>query len=481
MPGRYAFGKNNYGIFMNVRILSDGSLSKTWGQNIRIKGKGKDGGALRRELGLGRYPLVGVASVKAIGRKNARLANECIDPREHDKSIPVFRTVAEECVEEDRERGITNVGQYTQILTDYCFPHVGDMRVDKIRYRDLAFLSSLRLAMPPTARELIRYMKKVFNKCLIMEYIIQNPIDQAFLAELPRDTHRPKHYPALPIKLVPEVMAAIDQPRKTDIATRSCLKAIILNGVRPHSAILAEWREILWKDIHDDSDWDPNGWDPVDWDNLDGSTRTIVWRIPGEHMKKGEPFYIPVSRQFLEILKEMRTVRGQGKRNPNLIFAGLGSGPVAKNGLKRLLRSLGYPSDTEGKPPTRHGFRSTFRTWAEKRNVPREVAEAALAHDIGSKVEIAYMRWDLLEPRAWLNQAYADYATGRLDPGWIWIEPGVASQIEAEKRRADAAERRADEAEKELALVRTELADLRDDFRDIKDMLKSALALKGAA
>ena len=48
-----------------------------------------------------------------------------------------------------------------------------------------------------------------------------------------------------------------------------------------------------------------------------------------------------------------------------------------------------------------HGFRSSFRDWAsEAGNAPREVAEAALAHQIGSDVERAYARSDLLEKRA---------------------------------------------------------------------------------
>ena len=83
--------------------------------------------------------------------------------------------------------------------------------------------------------------------------------------------------------------------------------------------------------------------------------------------------------------------------------------------MKLLLQGLGYPSDTEGKKPTLHGFRSTARVWAKKRHVPRDIAEAALSHDTGNEVELSYMRWDLLEPRARLNQFYADYATGKLE------------------------------------------------------------------
>jgi integrase len=61
---------------------------------------------------------------------------------------------------------------------------------------------------------------------------------------------------------------------------------------------------------------------------------------------------------------------------------------------------------------TVHGFRSTFRDWAAERTAfPREVAEAALAHAIGDKVEAAYRRGDLFEKRRKLMEAWAGYCT----------------------------------------------------------------------
>jgi integrase len=89
--------------------------------------------------------------------------------------------------------------------------------------------------------------------------------------------------------------------------------------------------------------------------------------------------------------------------------------------------ALVFPGDRRGKPLsnmamlmvlrrmdradlTAHGFRSTFRDWAaECTNFPREVAEAALAHVIGDKVEAAYRRGDLFEKRRRLMDAWASY------------------------------------------------------------------------
>jgi integrase len=62
---------------------------------------------------------------------------------------------------------------------------------------------------------------------------------------------------------------------------------------------------------------------------------------------------------------------------------------------------------------TVHGFRSTFRDWAaERTDFPTEVAEMALAHVVGDKVEAAYRRGDLFQKRRALAEAWASYCAG---------------------------------------------------------------------
>ena len=57
-----------------------------------------------------------------------------------------------------------------------------------------------------------------------------------------------------------------------------------------------------------------------------------------------------------------------------------------------------------------HGFRSTFRDWASERtNYPRDVAEMALAHTIGDKVEAAYRRGDLMTKRTKMMAEWAKF------------------------------------------------------------------------
>lgn len=71
--------------------------------------------------------------------------------------------------------------------------------------------------------------------------------------------------------------------------------------------------------------------------------------------------------------------------------------------LSKLVKELGFDADV-------HGFRTSFRTWAQERtNFPREVAEAALAHVVGDAVEQAYARSDVFDKRRKMMDAWSAY------------------------------------------------------------------------
>jgi integrase len=78
--------------------------------------------------------------------------------------------------------------------------------------------------------------------------------------------------------------------------------------------------------------------------------------------------------------------------------------PMSNMSMLMLLRRMAVEGVTV------HGFRSTFRDWAsEVANAPREVAEMSLAHQVGSDVERAYARSDLLDKRRVLMQRWSNY------------------------------------------------------------------------
>ena len=136
------------------------------------------------------------------------------------------------------------------------------------------------------------------------------------------------------------------------------------------------------------------------WDEIDLQAR--VWTVPGERMKAGKEHRVPLSDAAVTVLERMQSVR-----EGDLIFPGQRRGkPLSNMVMLMLLRRM------DRGDLTAHGFRSTFRDWAAERTAfPGEVAEAALAHTVSSKVEAAYRRGDLFEKRRLLMNAWAAFCT----------------------------------------------------------------------
>jgi integrase len=115
-----------------------------------------------------------------------------------------------------------------------------------------------------------------------------------------------------------------------------------------------------------------------------------VWIIPPDRMKSGREHRAPLSSAALSLLAGM-------DRKGERIF------DTSQTTLLEITRAL-----HAGIVP--HGFRSSFRDWcAERTNFPSEVAEMALAHVVGSKVEAAYRRGDMFDKRRRLMDAWAKF------------------------------------------------------------------------
>jgi len=156
-----------------------------------------------------------------------------------------------------------------------------------------------------------------------------------------------------------------------------CLRFIILTGVRS-----GEGRGACWSGINDDT-----------------------WLIPAERMKTKKAHRVPLSTVALEVLDAVKGL------DDKLIF------PSQKRGkLMSVMIFKSLFNRMEKKGITTHGFRSTFRDWcSEAAQIPREVAESALAHQTGNATEQAYARSDLFDRRIGLMEAWARYAVGNGD------------------------------------------------------------------
>jgi len=188
---------------------------------------------------------------------------------------------------------------------------------------------------------------------------------------------KPKHYPTiLDPKEVGALMRAIDGYEYTLV--RCALKFLALTFVRPGELRHAEWKEINVKDA--------------------------IWEIPAQKMKMKEPHIVPLSKQAISILEEMKPITGLFR----YVFPGRDfQRPISENTLNAALRRMGYSTTTD---ITAHGFRAMARTLLHERlNFPSEVIERQLAHQNQDAYGGAYNRAQFLDKRREMMQVWADY------------------------------------------------------------------------
>src|SRR5215469_590587 len=188
------------------------------------------------------------------------------------------------------------------------------------------------------------------------------------LLAAPERLAKVEHYPDLKYGELPAFMRELRGVQ--GIAARA-LEFLILTAARTEEVRSATWEEF-----------DLNG---------------RVWTVPAQRMKARVDHRVPLSRPAVTLLRSL-------PREGSFLF--LGARPDASIGKLAMWHALkALRADV-----TVHGFRATFKTWAEERtSYPAIVAEQSLAHIVGNAVERAYRRTDLFEQRARLMQSWADY------------------------------------------------------------------------
>ena len=136
-------------------------------------------------------------------------------------------------------------------------------------------------------------------------------------------------------------------------------------------------------------------WDEIDWEER-------MWLIPAERMKMRREHMVPLSRQAIAVLEEMRRVNG----TQPYIFTGQGRRrrPISENTVRCALQSMGFAGEM-----TAHGFRSMASTLLNEMGWRSDVIERQLAHVDKNKVRSAYNRAEYITERRQMMQAWADF------------------------------------------------------------------------
>ena len=376
-PGRYGDGRGGYGLSLHVKPTASG-LSKTWAQRLRLNGKPFN-------VGLGSFPVVRLEEAREIAIENVRAVRAGVDlatDRRRRASIPTFQQAADSTIELHAptwKDGSRTAGIWRARLTQYAHPVIGSMRVNVITTSDvLAVLMPIWAPKRETATKLLSYVRAVLKWSVAQGYREDNPAGEAVTAALPRGGAQRTHFPALDWR---DVSTALQRMRESNAypTTKLCFEFIVLCAVRSGEARHATWAEI------------DNG--------------AKVWTIPASRTKTRREHRVPLSSPALAVLERAREYNdGSG-----LIFPSLTRKAMSDNTLSKALRDNGVSA-------VPHGFRSSFRDWCGETGQPREVAEATLAHQVGSAVERAYARSDMLARRAALMKDWAQAALGAAFP-----------------------------------------------------------------
>ena len=271
-------------------------------------------------------------------------------------------------------------------LEAYAYPVIGKMRVSDIETAHvLDILRPIWSEKTTTAKKLRSWIESILDFAKVQKWRSgENPASWKgnIAHSLPKPSRvKPvEHHASAPFKEAPAIMAEL--LTQNSIGARALAFGILTCGRS------GEIRHATWGEIDIDQ---------------------AAWVIPGSRMKARKEHRVPLSPLALVILRKM--VPGAPDA---LVFPGFKHRPLTDTALKSVLRRMSRSDITV------HGFRSTFRDWAaERTNFPTEVAEMALAHAVGSKVEAAYRRGDMFDKRRRLMDAWCEFCNKPLATGAV--------------------------------------------------------------
>ncbi|WP_244619244.1 site-specific integrase [Rhizobium sp. 18055] len=382
-------GRHSDGGGLYLKVLEDGR--RQWVFMFRWQGKPK-------EMGLGAFAPVDVPKgVKldivslADARQKAADARAVlasgVNPIEARRSVvvvPTFGKLADEVIDllaGKRFKNDKHIKQWRTTLGDEYCKVLRRKLVNGITRADIeTTLRPIWERTPETARRLCNRIEYVLAVAIDREYRQSNNpakwhngMSIRFVSEKKAET---RHHAALHYTDIPAFVAAL---RKRPGMVSLALEFAVLTASRSGRVYEAKWSE------------------------MDLTTKT--WTIPAELMRKtNREHTVPLCDRAIEILeaaKALAVLPGE------YVFPGRKRGhPLSDRSMLLAVKRAGYGV-------TVHGFRSTFRDWCgDETETPREVAEAALSHTVGNKVEQAYRRGTALERRRVLMTAWEAYCNG---------------------------------------------------------------------
>lgn len=376
-PQKLADGQ---GLYLEVRP----SGSKLWRYRYRIAGK-------ENVFAIGEYPTISLAGARTEHDKARALVKQGLHPSHHRQAerlvnrtanASTFESLAREWIDK-KSPGWTPYyqRQVERFLAADVFPHIGKL---PIRNVSAAHLLEIIRRVEERGAETVALLIRQWSSAIFRYAVSTLRADHDPAAALKGAIHRPKveHRKPLTREQIVQFIKALDEYggyRTTVIA----LRLMLLTFVRTVELRKAEWHEF----------------------DLDRAE----WRIPAEKMKMRQPHIVPLSRQAVELLRELHTLTGgrpllfPNLRNPDTY--------MTATTLNRALERMGF----SGKGSigfSAHGFRATASTMLNEMGYRSDLIERQLAHAERDKVRASYNQAQYLDERKVMMQEWADLIDG---------------------------------------------------------------------
>ena len=339
----------------------------------------------RHNISLGGYPEIGLRQARERAVEARSLLNKGFSPikeKNASKALnsnaksPNFREFALDYIETMRPnwRNPKHAEQWVSTVERFAVPYIGQMRLDEIQTEHvLSLLKPIWLSKTVTASRLRGRLESILSASITLGHrTAMNPARWRDHLEniLPAPKCSDKHHSALPYSELPNFIAKL---KEMDCVSALALEFVILNASRTGEVIGAKRNELV----------------------------NDLWSVPASRMKGGRIHQVPLGKRSLELLKISESLDPQSE-----YFFSKNGKPLSNMAMLMMVRrfSLGI---------TVHGFRSAFRDWvSEETEFSPELAEMALAHTIGNKVEAAYRRGNLIERRKGLMKHWESFCEG---------------------------------------------------------------------
>ncbi|HFN7637534.1 TPA: tyrosine-type recombinase/integrase [Escherichia coli] len=378
---------DSHGLYLRVKPGS----SRHWYLKYRISGK-------ESRIALGTYPAISLSDARQQREGIRKMLALNINPVQQRAAVrgsrtpeKVFKNVALAWHKSNRKWSQNTADRLLASLNNHIFPVIGNLPVSELKpHHFIDLLKGIEeKGLLEVASRTRQHLSNIMRHAVHQELIDTNPA-----ANLGGVTTPPvrRHYPALPLERLPELLERIGAYHQGRELTRHAVLLMLHVFIRSSELRFARWSEI---------DFTNRVW------TIPATREPIIGvRYSGRGAKMRMPHIVPLSEQSIAILKQIKDITG----NNELIFPGDHNPykPMCENTVNKALRVMGY--DTK-KDICGHGFRAmACSALMESGLWAKDAVERQMSHQERNTVRMAYIhKAEHLEARKAMMQWWSDY------------------------------------------------------------------------